>query len=132
MVSPKKARRGGRYTVRVNSDGSQQYKRRGCLSMVLTVALTVALAACDPQSPPLRGPKRSEPPKVNTSNVASLCDYVAAFVDSDDARGNVGVKAEMNGVPDSLRNKAKAYGRGPTADGQRLVLLECTTLGWER
>lgn len=100
--------------------------------MVLTVAVVVALAACDPQSPPQRGPKRSEPPKVNTSNVRSLCDYVAAFVDTPEARGNVGVKAEMSGVPASLRDKAKAYGRGPTADGQRLVLLECATLGWAR
>lgn len=136
MVSPKKARRGQKYTVRVNSDGTQQYKRRGCgasiLLAVLAVVAVVLLAACDPQSPPLRGPKRSEAPATNMTNVRSLCDYVASFVDTPDARGNVGVKAEMSGIPASLKKKAVEYGRGPSADGQRLVLLECTTLGWSR
>jgi hypothetical protein len=34
-MSPKKTPRGGRYTKRVNRDGSQQYGRRGCLVMAL-------------------------------------------------------------------------------------------------
>lgn len=41
---PKKTPRGGKYTTRVNRDGSQQYKRRGCLDMVLAVLSLLALA----------------------------------------------------------------------------------------
>lgn len=133
---PKKTRRGGQYTTGIKKTstggyGGQTTGRRGCLSMVLTVVM-VALVACEPQSPPLRGPKRSEAPPVNTSNVKALCDYVSTFVDSSEARGNVGVKAEMSGVPASLKTKAVAFGRGPSEDGKRLVLLECTTAGWGR
>lgn len=32
---PKKARRGGRYTVRVNRDGSQQYARRPLCGVIV-------------------------------------------------------------------------------------------------
>jgi hypothetical protein len=40
-MSPKKTRRGGRYTVRVNRDGTQQYARRGCFTMILTAVFIV-------------------------------------------------------------------------------------------
>lgn len=32
---PKKTRPGGRYTTRVNRDGSQQYGRRGCMVLMI-------------------------------------------------------------------------------------------------
>lgn len=39
---PKKTRPGGRYTKRVNRDGSQQYGRRGCMVMALLALFIVA------------------------------------------------------------------------------------------
>lgn len=135
-MSRKGVGRGRRYTVRVNRDGSQQYKRRGCgasiLLAVLAVVAVVLLAACDPEPVPKpgRGLRTPVVEKVNVANVKSLCDYVAAFVDSEEARGNVGVKAEMTGVPDSLERKAKDFANAPTDTGKSLVLLECATAGW--
>lgn len=133
-MSPKKTRRGGTYTTGIKKTpsggyGGQTTGRRGCLSMVLTVVM-VALMACDPQSPPLPGRKESAAPPVNVANVKSLCDFVSTFDGSDAARGNVGVKAEMSGVPDSLERKAKDFANAPTDNGKALVLLECTTAGW--
>lgn len=137
MVSRKGVGRGRRYTVRVNNDGSQQYKRRGCgASIILCVFAIVAvlLAACEPEAVPKQGRGMRTPavPAVNMANVKSLCDYVSTFVDSPDARGNVGLRAEMSGVPRELKTKAVAYGRNPTPDAQRVVLLQCATLGWSR
>ena len=48
-MSRKGVGRGRRYTVRVNRDGSQQYKRRGCgdsiiMGLVLIVGLTYGIA----------------------------------------------------------------------------------------
>ena len=44
-MSPKKTPRGGRYTKRVNRDGSQQYGRRGCFSMLLMIVFIVGGSA---------------------------------------------------------------------------------------
>lgn len=141
-MSPKKTRRGGKYTTGIKKTpsggyGGQTTGRRGCFSMVLAVAMIVvvaALAACEPEAVPKQGRGMRTPavPEVNMANVKSLCDYVSTFVDSPDARGNVGLRAEMSGVPRELKTKAVAYGRNPTPDAQRVVLLQCATLGWSR
>ena len=141
---PKKTRRGGKYTTGIKRTstggyGGQTTGRRGCLSMVLAVVAIVAvvlLAGCDPEQRPVpkqgRGVRIPVVEQVNAGNVRSLCNYVETFTDTPEARGNVGIKAEMSGVPDSLEAKAKAYGRAPTEDGKRLVLLECAVAGWVR
>lgn len=144
MVSPKQVRRGGKYTTGIKRTksggyGGQTTGRRGCLSMVVVVGLMVslvALAACDPEPASKQGQPAQRPapsrtvPEVKQGNVNALCDAVKAYDGSADQRANIAVKAEMSGIPDSLKRKGVAFSRAADADGARLVLLECATLGW--
>lgn len=101
---------------------------------VLAVPLAAFLLACpeddrNANNPVDHGPPPARAETINRSHVDDLCDYVKAFVDSPEARGNVGVKAEMSGIPKELKNKAKAFSVDPSAANQALVAWACAQAG---